>query len=67
MRMKFTQDITNHTRTLDRLSVSAQAHLVHGKENATLHRLLAISNFWECAPFDHTDGVIEVRALSVDA
>ena len=51
----------------DRLGVGAQAHLVHGEQDAPLHRFLAVGHLGQRAALDHADRVVEIRTFGVIA
>ena len=43
----------------------AQSHLVHGEQNAALHRFLTIHHIRQGAAFDHRQCIFQIGALSV--
>ena len=45
MRVVFTQNFADHARGFHGLGTRSQAHFMHGKQNAALHRFLAIGHF----------------------
>ena len=61
--MVFPQDVSHHPGTLAERTLRRQAQLMHGVENAALHRLQAISHIGQGAAHDHAHGVFQVGAL----
>ena len=58
MRVKFTQNITDHARGLDGFGGRRQTHFVHGVQNAPLYGFLPIGDIGQGAPFDHGNCVV---------
>ena len=63
MGMIFTHDIAHHPGRFTERPVPVVAHLVHGMEDAPVHRLEPVAHIGKGARDDHAHGVIEVRAL----
>ena len=41
----------------------AKAHLLHGVENAAMHRLQSVADVGQGAADDHRQGIVEIRPL----
>ena len=65
VRVIFAQHITHHPGRLDRLGGRPQPHLVHGKQDAPLHGLLAIAHVRQRTAADGGDGVVQIGPLGV--
>ncbi|MNY36003.1 hypothetical protein D3C86_1704560 [compost metagenome] len=69
MGVKAPQHIAHHARALDRpghgIARMAQAHAVHGVENAPLHGLEAVADIGQGPALDHRQRVLEVGALGI--
>ncbi|SPU80182.1 Uncharacterised protein [Brucella suis] len=63
MRVILTHDLTNHTGRLAVGAVIGEIHLVHGMENAPMHRLQAVAHIGQRAAHDHAHGIIKIRPL----
>ena len=69
VRVVLAEHVANHAGAFDRLgrriATEAQAHAVHGVEDAALHRLLAVGHIGQGPALDDREGVFEVGALGV--
>ena len=72
VRVVFTDHITDHTRTLDRLGAAgggtvgvSQAQAFHGEQDAALHGLLPIAHIGQSPAFNHAQGVFQVSPFGV--
>jgi len=63
VRMVFTHHLADDTGGLAIGLIEAEAHPVHGVEDAPMHRLQAIAHVRKRAADDHAHGVIEIAAL----
>jgi hypothetical protein len=63
VRMVFTDDVADDAGRLPIRLVPLVAVLVHGVENAPVHRLKAVPRIGQRARHDHAHGVIEIGAL----
>ena len=54
--------VTHNTGRFFIGAVPVVVQLVHGKQNATMHRLEAVSGIWQGATHNHAHGVVEVAA-----
>jgi hypothetical protein len=61
-----THNVADNTRTLAELLVWAVATVEHCVNNATVHRLHAVSNVWKCATNDNAHRVVEVTSLHLN-
>ncbi len=62
VRMVFAEHFADHLGALDVLAVVQQSHVVHGVENAPVHRLEAVAHVGQRAPDDHRHRVVEIRS-----
>jgi len=67
VRMVLAEHLTNNTCRFDRLGAMGETELVHGKQNAALHRFLAVFNLGQGAAFDHAHRVFEIALFRVEA
>ena len=69
VRVVLAKHIAHHASALDRLgtgvAAEAQAHALHGEEDAPLNRLLAIAHVGQRTALHHAQGVFEIGTLSV--
>ena len=59
--MVFLQTLADHTGALHVLAVVQHAHVVHGVQNAAMHRLQAVANVGQRASDDDRHRVVEIR------
>jgi hypothetical protein len=72
VRVELAQHVAHHAGALHRLgrrcwAGKAQAHAVHGVQDAALHRLLAVAHIGQRAALDDRQRVFQVGALGVAA
>ena len=72
MGVKAAQHITHHTGRFDGLgsgvvvgAAKAQAHAVHGVQNAALHGFHAVGHIWQGTALDHAERVLQIGTLGV--
>jgi len=72
VRVETAQHVTHHARTFHRLgggvaigAAVAQAHALHGVQDATLHGLLAVTYVGQGTAFDDAERVFQIGALGV--
>src|SRR5271165_3225539 len=61
MRVILLQALADHTGALHVLAVVQHAHVVHGVQNAAMHRLQSVADIGQRAPDDDRHRVVEIR------
>ncbi len=61
VRMIFLQTLADHTGALHVLAVVQHAHVMHGVQNAAMHRLQSVTDVGQRAPDDDRHRIIEIR------